>query len=174
MRSLCDQDWGAPVFSSDSGLSVRPVSSVALLPCPPPSPQLGSGRRPTTPAARTTPMWMWRVCGDGGAGSPALLSPQPPWVWRTRSRARVQAGCWASPSTCVSSGPSSCWAWGSSSSVSGTPPPAPAAGTLSLCCGPSCSTPTPFCPCPCGPDQTPLSPFQVVSQSLRVVSEDGA
>ena len=54
------------------------------------------------------------------------------------------------------------------------PPPAPAAGTLSLCCGPSCSTPTPFCPCPCGPDQTPLSPFQVVSQSLRVVSEDGA
>lgn len=111
---------GLPVPPSTSSLSLCSISPVPSLPCSCPFPQFGSGRRAAVPAVRMTRTWMWRVCGDDGAGSPAHLGLGHCWMWRTRPEARVPVGSWASPSTCASLGPWFCWAWGSSSSpVSG-------------------------------------------------------
>lgn len=54
--------------------SLRPTLQLphCLVPIPPS--QRGSRRRSAAPAVRMTPMWTWRACGDGGAGSPAPLS----------------------------------------------------------------------------------------------------
>lgn len=82
-------------------------------PRPHPSSQLGLGMRATVPAAMMTLTWMWRVCGDVGAGSPARPAPQHPWTRRTAPRLRVLLGSWASHSICACSGPWCCSAWGS-------------------------------------------------------------
>lgn len=80
---LSGQCWCAfPV--TRAGLPVP--SSSSLLSCP--LPFLQSGESTTAPAVTMTLTWMSRVCGDGGAGSPA----QPTlylWRWRTRLRASV-------------------------------------------------------------------------------------